>query len=85
MEKTKIEDQMGSILKEREMFLRENHTLSTTTCTLKKRLMEIESKTAMVMSEKERVENQCDIDLPLLILIIFEIRFQASIKSAENG
>uniref|UniRef100_F1KTB7 PH domain-containing protein n=3 Tax=Ascaris TaxID=6251 RepID=F1KTB7_ASCSU len=56
LEKSKIEEQMSSIIKEREKFLLENQNLSTVTCQLKNRLMEIETKTHCISAEKERVE-----------------------------
>ena len=57
MEKSKTEDQMSQIIREREKFLLENQNLSSTTCQLKNRLMEIESKTTCLATEKEKVEN----------------------------
>ncbi|VDN56192.1 unnamed protein product, partial [Dracunculus medinensis] len=56
LEKSKIEEQMSAIIREREQFLLENQNLSTATCQLKNRLMEIETKTNCLQSEKERVE-----------------------------
>ncbi|KHN76512.1 Pleckstrin homology domain-containing family D member 1 [Toxocara canis] len=56
LEKSKIEEQMSSIIREREKFLLENQNLSSVTCQLKNRLMEIETKTNCIASEKERVE-----------------------------
>uniref|UniRef100_A0AC34FKB5 PH domain-containing protein n=1 Tax=Panagrolaimus sp. ES5 TaxID=591445 RepID=A0AC34FKB5_9BILA len=64
MEKSKTEDQMSQIIREREKFLLENQNLSSTTCQLKNRLMEIESKTTCLATEKEKVEN---FDLKLTI------------------
>ncbi|CAJ0590724.1 unnamed protein product [Cylicocyclus nassatus] len=57
IEKEKIEEQLHSILREREQFLLENQNLSTTTCQLKNRLTEIETKTNCIMVEKEKIEN----------------------------
>uniref|UniRef100_A0A7E4VJ67 PH domain-containing protein n=1 Tax=Panagrellus redivivus TaxID=6233 RepID=A0A7E4VJ67_PANRE len=57
MEKSKIEEHMSQIIREREKFLLENQNLSSTTCQLKNRLMEIESKTTCLATEKEKVEN----------------------------
>ncbi|KAL6742127.1 hypothetical protein Aduo_015316 [Ancylostoma duodenale] len=56
IEKEKIEEQLHSILREREQFLLENQNLSTTTCQLKNRLTEIETKTNCIMVEKEKIE-----------------------------
>ncbi len=56
LEKSKIEEQMSAIIREREKFLLENQNLSTFTCQLKNRMMEIESKTNMMATEKQRVE-----------------------------
>ncbi|TKR70468.1 hypothetical protein L596_022495 [Steinernema carpocapsae] len=57
LEKSKIEEQMSSIIREREKFLLENQNLSTVTCQLKNRLMEIESKTHCINTEKEKIES----------------------------
>ncbi|VDK84050.1 unnamed protein product [Litomosoides sigmodontis] len=56
LEKSKIEEQVSSIIREREKFLLENQNLSIVTCQLKNRLMEIETKTNCILAEKERVE-----------------------------
>uniref|UniRef100_A0A1I7XNC6 PH domain-containing protein n=1 Tax=Heterorhabditis bacteriophora TaxID=37862 RepID=A0A1I7XNC6_HETBA len=57
IEKEKIQEQLHAILREREQFLLENQNLSTATCQLKNRLMEIETKTNCIMTEKEKIEN----------------------------
>ncbi|KAK0409443.1 hypothetical protein QR680_004541 [Steinernema hermaphroditum] len=57
LEKSKIEEQMSQIIRERENVLIENQNLSTVTCKLKNRLMEIESKTNCINTEKEKVES----------------------------
>uniref|UniRef100_A0A0N4ZSU4 PH domain-containing protein n=1 Tax=Parastrongyloides trichosuri TaxID=131310 RepID=A0A0N4ZSU4_PARTI len=56
LEKTKIEDQMNQILRERETFLLENQNLSSVTCQLKNRMQEIENKTSKIATEKEKIE-----------------------------
>ncbi|CAI4222770.1 unnamed protein product [Auanema sp. JU1783] len=57
IEKEKIQEQMQSILREREQFLLEKQNLSTTTCQLKNRLLEIETKTNCIQTEKEKIEH----------------------------
>uniref|UniRef100_A0A1I7ZLH8 PH domain-containing protein n=1 Tax=Steinernema glaseri TaxID=37863 RepID=A0A1I7ZLH8_9BILA len=57
LEKSKIEEQMSKIIREREKFLLENQNLSTVTCQLKNRLMEIESKANCINTEKEKVQS----------------------------
>uniref|UniRef100_A0AC35THM8 PH domain-containing protein n=1 Tax=Rhabditophanes sp. KR3021 TaxID=114890 RepID=A0AC35THM8_9BILA len=56
MEKNKIEEHMSQILQEREKFLLENQSLSCVTSQLKNRMLEIESKTSMINTEKENIE-----------------------------
>ncbi|CAJ0938933.1 unnamed protein product, partial [Mesorhabditis belari] len=56
IEKEKIQEQLTSILREREQFLLENQNLATTTCQLKNRLMEIETKTSCITHEKDKIE-----------------------------
>ncbi|PAV83810.1 hypothetical protein WR25_02312 [Diploscapter pachys] len=56
IEKEKIQEQMQGIIREREQFLLENQNLSTTTCQLKNRLLEIETKTNCIQTEKEKIE-----------------------------
>ncbi|PAV85829.1 hypothetical protein WR25_16469 [Diploscapter pachys] len=56
IEKEKVQEQMQGIIREREQFLLENQNLSTTTCQLKNRLLEIETKTNCIQTEKEKIE-----------------------------
>lgn len=61
LEKSKVEEQVSSIIREREKFLIENQNLSIVTCQLKNRLLEIETKTNCILAEKERVEAMYDL------------------------
>ncbi|XGW01105.1 hypothetical protein V3C99_013789 [Haemonchus contortus] len=56
IEKEKIQEHFQNIMREREHFLLENQNLSTTTCQLKNRLTEIETKTNCMAVEKEKIE-----------------------------
>ncbi|KAK6059905.1 hypothetical protein COOONC_02442 [Cooperia oncophora] len=56
IEKEKIQEHFQDIMREREQFLLENQNLSTTTCHLKNRLTEIETKTNCMAVEKEKIE-----------------------------
>ncbi|KAF8386529.1 hypothetical protein PRIPAC_75671, partial [Pristionchus pacificus] len=55
IEKEKIEDQLSTMLKEREQYIIEKQNLSTAACQLKNRLMEIETKTNCMSTEKEKI------------------------------
>ncbi|CAJ0582459.1 unnamed protein product, partial [Mesorhabditis spiculigera] len=56
IEKEKIQEQLNSILREREQFLLENQNLATATCQLKNRLLDIETKTSCITQEKDKIE-----------------------------
>ncbi|GMT12501.1 hypothetical protein PFISCL1PPCAC_3798, partial [Pristionchus fissidentatus] len=55
IEKEKIEENLSTMLKEREQFMIEKQNLSTAACHLKNRLMEIETKTNCMSTEKEKI------------------------------
>ncbi|GMS80588.1 hypothetical protein PENTCL1PPCAC_2763, partial [Pristionchus entomophagus] len=55
IEKEKIEDQLSTMVKEREQYIIEKQNLSTAACQLKNRLMEIETNRNCMSTEKEKI------------------------------
>ncbi|GMR59574.1 hypothetical protein PMAYCL1PPCAC_29769, partial [Pristionchus mayeri] len=62
MEKEKIEENLSTMLKEREQYIIEKQNLSTAACQLKNRLMEIETKTNCMSTEKEKISKLLELN-----------------------